>query len=299
MIDRLKNLLTFSRTERLGIWLLLILVLAINLSPYIYKKYFYISETQSEISEELKKQLEVLNEIEESSTYHPSEERNYASSKKEISLFNFDPNLLNEEEWGSLGLKKYQIKIISNYLNKGGKFRIKKDLSKIHSIDSSWFSIVKPYILLPDTIQKEWKKVIYDNEKKRTFTLVDINGADSFELEKLPGLGEYMASKIVKYREKLGGFYSKNQLLEVWGMNPTNFEMFEDKIDLKTKIKYIDINTATTEELARHPYIKKKLANMIAQYIKQHGKITKLEDLKVLPLMADSTIIKMKPYIVF
>jgi DNA uptake protein ComE-like DNA-binding protein len=158
--------------------------------------------------------------------------------------------------------------------------------------------MIKPFILLPDTIIKE-NPIIEKKLFKRLETALDINVIDSSVLEKLPGIGPYLAGKIIKYRNKLGGFYNKNQILEINGMRNDLFVKFENKIDVLSPIRYININSCKVEELENHPYLKKKLGNILFQYIKQRGKIYNANELSNIPIMKDSTLIKLKPYLRF
>ena len=47
---------------------------------------------------------------------------------------------------------------------------------------------------------------------------VNLNRADSALLESLPRIGPVLAARICKFREALGGFYTVDQLREVWGL---------------------------------------------------------------------------------
>ena len=49
---------------------------------------------------------------------------------------------------------------------------------------------------------------------------VELNGADTTTLQLLHGIGPVFARRIVRYRERLGGFTSTEQLLEVYGFTP-------------------------------------------------------------------------------
>jgi competence protein ComEA len=296
VFKNIKSFLTFSKSERLGIALLLIIISVLAFCPYLYNLYFLKTRPEIILDKNL---LSEISKIESPvKANHHYDERIIKDSVYNLKPFFFNPNNISDNDWLKLGLKAYQIKIIKNYTQKGGIFKTKKDVLKIYSIKSEWFSMIKPFILLPDTIIKE-NPIIEKKLFKRLETALDINVIDSSVLEKLPGIGPYLAGKIIKYRNKLGGFYNKNQILEINGMRNDLFVKFENKIDVLSPIRYININSCKVEELENHPYLKKKLGNILFQYIKQRGKIYNANELSNIPIMKDSTLIKLKPYLRF
>jgi len=56
--------------------------------------------------------------------------------------------------------------------------------------------------------------------------LVDINTADSSELQLLPGIGEAKAAAIIEYRQTYGYFSDVDALLEVPGIGESTLEGF-------------------------------------------------------------------------
>ena len=103
----------------------------------------------------------------------------------------------------------------------------------------------------------------------------------------LPGIGSILSSRIIKYRNKLGGFYSPDQLKEVYGLTPETFDEIRDKISVDVSdVKQININDATIDELKQHPYFK-SFAQILVNYRDQHGDFTTLEDLKNIDVITD------------
>lgn len=116
----------------------------------------------------------------------------------------------------------------------------------------------------------------YNSGKKGTAQtqIIEINSSDSAELTKLPGIGPVFASRIIKYRNLLGGFYSITQLTEVYGLQEENFNKAKNYIAVDNKlIKHILPDTAGFKILARHPYIgKEKAWKIINQRKKTNSK---------------------------
>ena len=126
---------------------------------------------------------------------------------------------------------------------------------------------------------------------------IDINKADTTVFIALPGIGSKLANRIVTYREKLHGFYSVQQVAEVFGLADSAFQKIKPWLIIKdTLITKININTAGTEDL-KTPYISYNLANAIYEYRMQHGSFTSLTDLKKIMLVNDALFNKILPYL--
>ncbi|MEN8122036.1 MAG: helix-hairpin-helix domain-containing protein [Bacteroidota bacterium] len=206
------------------------------------------------------------------------------------SLFHFDPNTTTEDEWTGLGLKEKQIKIIKNYLNKGGVFYKKEDLKKIYGISNATYTKLEPYIKIekikPSLIEE---KVIY----------VELNSATYQELIQINGIGDYLANGIIRYRKKLGGFIKKGQLLEIKNFPKNTFQRIYAHLTVDTKkIKRLNLNFSEVKEFVTHPYLNYHQSKAIVQYRTDNGpyqSIDKLVDKKIIP---QSTFNKLKPYLV-
>ncbi|MBW6481478.1 MAG: helix-hairpin-helix domain-containing protein [Vicingaceae bacterium] len=229
------------------------------------------------------------------------------NTPENIELFSFNPNTITDEEWKKLGFKDRQIKTINNYKAKGGSWKTKSDVLRIYGIDTAHYEQLKSFILLPEKMEHQ-QKSFSDYEKKdfpkseyekKDYTFkVDINTADTTELKKLKGIGIGYAKRIIKYREELGGFINTNQLNEVWGLPPETLEKCLPQVIISNQnIKKININTASAEELKKHPYIFWKTANAIEKYRKANGNYKSLEDLKKIHLLDEETINKIKSYL--
>lgn len=213
--------------------------------------------------------------------------------KAEVNYFEFNPNIITDSQWKQLGFSDWQIKSINKYKAKGGKWKTKNDVSKIYGLSNDEFEKLKPHILLPDEIKKS-SSSIKDFTKK-----VDINKADAKEFTNLKGIfSEKYGAVIVKYRNSLGGFVKKEQLLEVWNMKKETYDGFSSQIILQsTSPKQININTASAEELKKHPYIYWNTANAIVKYRKANGNYNSVNDVKKIHLISEELYSKIAPYL--
>lgn len=225
------------------------------------------------------------------------ERRNENPNRKAAELFSFNPNNLPRTEWKRLGFSDRQIQSIRNYEEKGGKFRTKEDVRKMYAIKVDEFSRIEPYISIPDT-EKKKSGLSFTHERKHIL-VVDIGTADQVELEKLPMVGEFLAAKISSYREKLGGYYSINQVKEIRGMRDSTYLVIVPHLFLKdsTNLRRINLNTADYDELNRHPYIDNTLARLIISFRTQHDKFSEVDDLRKVALVDAELYRKIAPYL--
>ncbi|RZL32051.1 MAG: competence protein ComEA, partial [Pedobacter sp.] len=222
--------------------------------------------------------------------------------KTKTVLFNFDPNKIELEDWQRLGLSAKQAQSILNYRSKGGKFYKPEDLQKMYTISPQKYEALRPYI------QIEAKNTNYDKPQyadkpdyvKKTAVMIELNGADTLTMDEIKGVGAAFARRIVKYRERLGGFYKKEQLLEVYGLDSAKYEEIKTQVKIDANnIKKININTATFDDLKNHPYLKFKQINAIIQYRKQHGNYNSIDDLKKVLILSPENIQNITPYLSF
>ena len=116
---------------------------------------------------------------------------------------------------------------------------------------------------------------------KPSIPILDINIADSLALIALPQIGEVMASRIHRYRERLGGFVSMEQLYEIKGMDSARFAIIQSYIILENKeIRKIEVNRDEFKTLLRHPYLEYDQVKAIVNYREHRGLIKNWEQLK-------------------
>lgn len=130
-----------------------------------------------------------------------------------------------------------------------------------------------------------------------TFT-IELNTADTFDLQRLKGIGPSFARRIIAYRERLGGFIRKAQLLEVWGMDTVRYRLIEKNIRVvPDSVRKIDLNQVTFKELIRHPYFPFELTKSIMLYRQKIKKISTVEELRNIQAVSDSVFRLIIPYI--
>ena len=309
------NYLNFTRKEKNGTLAILAVVLLLLLIPFLYP---FIFKEKTTSSADYAKELDSLKILKSDSTksfyknnfdddnypkYYPSANKEYSNNPKG-ELFYFDPNTLSVDGWVRLGLREKTANSIQKYLSKGGKFRQAADIKKIWGLRPELLERILPYVKIASTnnaTQYEnknypaYEKKVYE---KKIIEPVDINHGDSMAYLSLPGIGPAFAKRIINFRNKLGGFYSVDQVSETFGLADSTFQKIKPLLlILKQPVKKININTASQDEMKTHPYIRYQLANLIMQYRTQHGAYKSIEDIKKIMTVNEELFNKIAPYL--
>lgn len=307
MLNFLKTYFHFNRSEKNGILILIGIILILFILPSYLA---FVRKPVKVYFEQFSKEIAAFEAALQADTLQkPFRKFNVDFERVDGSLaenklhpFPFDPNNLSAEKWRQLGLSEKQTKTILNYQSKGGKFYQKEDLRKIYGITESEYAVLAPYITIskPDYNNKTAQKSNWNNKFPKTERVpVDINTADSVGLMKLYGIGSSFARRILRYRVLLGGFYSKEQLMEVYGMDSMCFAQFSGNCTVGAgPIHKININTATVAELKKHPYFDYYLAKSIVDYRIIHGAYDRVEQLRFTPMFYEDLYKKIAPYMI-
>lgn len=140
----------------------------------------------------------------------------------------------------------------------------------------------------------------YISNKYPEGTVVELNRADSAELKKVPGIGDVYARRIVKFRDLLGGFYSVEQLREVYGLDEEKFSSLAPWFKVDTSmIQKLSVNTLPEESLRKHPYLSYKQAKVLSQLRKRLGKLTGWKELDLLEEFTETDKRRLAFYLAF
>ena len=227
-------------------------------------------------------------------------------------LFLFNPNLATATDWQQLGVPEKTIGTILKYREKGGRFRSAEDLFRIYGMPEQLAKRLLPMVRLEsipgsasgNTAQTAFREHSSGQPKKEDpvsrFKLVRINTADSLDWLALPGIGPKLSGRILSYRHALGGFVAREQIREVYGLADSVYRQLLPMLELdQLEVRKIPVNSATQEELGRHPYIRWKLAQAIIQYRTANGSLKGMEDLGKIHLIDDTLLKKLGPYCEF
>ena len=192
----------------------------------------------------------------------------------------FNPNYLNDYKGYLLGLQPVEIDRFSAFRNKGNYVATAVEFQEVTGISDSLLKEVTPYFLFPLGRQSR-PKTKMENLVVRDRRVMDINTAPPEDFEKIRGIGPVLAARIVKFRNRLGGFRTEEQLLDVYGLPPEvslrameSFKVLEDPNE-----SLLDVNRASLAELTSFIYLNRTQAQLILQYRQENGPFATLDEL--------------------
>ena len=150
------------------------------------------------------------------------------------------------------------------------------------------------------SIKTKQPALAYASNKLKLGQTIELNTADSATLTRIHGIGPSFARRIILYRKKLGGYISKEQLKEVYGLDAQKYAEISDEISVDASaIKKTAINNVDFDQLRRFPYFTYKQANAVIQYRLQHGNYNSIDDLQDIAILNEDILCKIAPYISF
>jgi competence ComEA-like helix-hairpin-helix protein len=312
-----KNFFYFSGSQRAGILLLVVLILLASLTDYFLPLFFEKESEQSDAVflaeiDDFKKSLWSIDSLREAerfrkykanypSYYHSPKTGFSTSPDKTSGLFAFNPNELDSSGFVKLGLKPYVASNILKFRKKGGRFKNRESFAKIYGIPEEKYNELAAYINIPDKDSLLLKDINTNDalELKKTLK-VELNTADTNELMQIKGIGRGYAIGIIKFRKQTGGFVRIEQLREVYGMTPENFEKISPFCTINPKnVKKINVNTASVDKLKSHPYLNFYQAKQIYELRRKKGKLSGLAELAKLSEINELTLEKIAVYLNF
>ncbi|MFC2188092.1 ComEA family DNA-binding protein [Fulvivirgaceae bacterium LMO-SS25] len=318
ILSGVQDLFGVSRKQAKGILVLQFLILLMLISPIIFS--LFIPRSNEEIAHEDEILLnELIAKWETMEEVKQEDVPTFTTSQSEPSYFLFDPNEASQDELVSLGFPGWLAERLINFRNAGGSFKVKTDIKNVYGLQDWLYDRIEDYIQLPEEIDYENVSEVAENKesentKSEKFEedinkevepdlplLLDINLADSTELQTIRGIGPAYSSRIVRFRDILGGFASIEQLKEVYGLTEETYEAIKPHIIIgeEFELKKLSINSADQAQLSAHPYISYNTARALVNYRKQHGNFQSLEDLSFVKVLSDSVINKIAPYLDF
>lgn len=227
------------------------------------------------------------------------EEQTEAPIPTSYSLYPFDPNTASKEELTKLGLSNKASNILLNFRKKGGYFRKKEDLKKIFGITDMDYKRLEPYIKILEKPEIPKKSIAHQKNKEANTLIIDINQSNAEDWQKLKGIGPSYSKRIIKFRDKLGGFSNIQQVGETYGLPDSTFNKIIPFLKTSAILKTIDINKVSAKELQQHPYLNYRQASAIINYRNNHGPFQNAEDLNPIKALSENTLIAVKPYFSF
>lgn len=228
----------------------------------------------------------------------------------------FDPNTVDSVTLADMGIDKRRIRSLLGYRRKQGVIRKNEDLARLYFWTEEDVERLGKYIVIGKEYRKKegrkWEKPQREvrtakekehqtwtrkTEKFSNVTLIDVNTADSATLCKIPGIGKTISRIIIRRRERLGGFHSKEQLLECKYFDEAFLKWLY--IDSLAEMRKIEINKATYGKIIAHPYISREQTKALMEYRRLYGRIEDADVLRHTDIFKEDELKNLLPYISF
>ena len=292
-----RDLLYIPKQQKLGLLILsvlLVFLLIANLAVDSFQTSHTLEENNKDIEEEYKQLMASLQKKQQ--TAHKKRKRNIPFSFQPENLFPFDPNQADSITLQALGMPHWMISNLLKYREKGGYFQNKEAFQKLYGLTPTNYRILEPYLVITPKVKRNKSafslidshtlatvSTPFQLEKFDSVTVINLNKADTTLLKKIPGIGSYIANRIVNYKNQLGGYYSINQLKDIHLKADSLSKWFTvDEQD----IHKLNINKVGLNRLKAHPYLNFYQAKIITEYKKRKGQI---KTLKVFSLYEEFT----------
>lgn len=327
-----RDLLYIGKAQRKGLLILaLLILLALAVRWYILSSVepssilsaVQIEETQTSVAENASpKKIDMDNR---------SSKTERSVIKESLSTFN--PNTISASDLSRYHLPKFIIKNFIKYRDAGATFYNMNDVRRVYGMNDKYIEMLTPYLRFEprgrDKVNKQMKstskgppsirmKSTFDktstvsakdtsNYRRRFPTKkaildhkVDINSCDTSDLMKIKGIGKYYASRILKFRDAIGGFYSMSQIADTYGLKPEAFTHIKNNVIIDaTKIRRLSINKLEYKGLVKHPYIGAKEAKIVLRYRKKHGSFHDIESVIKSHAFTPEKLDAIRPYLDF
>lgn len=304
---------SFTRRERIGILALVFLIVAVAILPVFFRTPSFPNDPKAKA--EWEKGVALLQRMQQDSSRAQvstkQATRRDSTWKRDFDqhdLFTFDPNTLTAEGWKKLGVKEKTVATILHYIEKGGRFSEPSDIAKIYGLSPRMVQSLMPYVRIAPAkgneqtfhkADRNYPEVERKNYSGRSdYHSIEICTADTNAWQALPGIGSKLSARIVHFREKLGGFYSVEQVGETFGLPDSTFQKIKRLLLCSQPVlTKIDINVADAATMSKHPYISWPVANSVVRYRQEHGNFAAVEDVKKVQAMTEEVFVKLRPYL--
>ena len=271
--NTLKSYFKYTSSQRKGIFLLLFLIIVFQL-VYFFGDFKWLQTIEN--NKEKQQWLSLQSQIDEA-----KQEKQDDTPK----IYPFNPNFITDFKGYKLGMSTQEIDRLIEFRKTNKYVNSAQEFQAVTKVSDSLLNSISPFFKFPDwvTNKKEFKSFSKQNfDKKGKTVVLDINQATKEDLKKVYGIGDGLSDRILKEKEKLGGFVTMNQMNDVWGLSPEVIVKLNEQFKIATlpNIKKININSASIKELMQFPYFSKyQLAKSIVTYRSMNGEIKNIEDL--------------------
>ena len=196
-----------------------------------------------------------------------------ALDKKE-KFFPFNPNFITDQSGYFLGLSTEEIDRLHSFRAKNKWIRSAQEFQAVTKVSETWLKEFSPYFKFPSFDNKTKEPSL-----KKVKPIFDLNTVSAEELTFIRGIGAVLSERIIRYRKRIQGFSTLEQLDEVYGLNSELLEEMKQQLSIKSppQIQKIPIDKASLSELMALTYLTKAEAKKIISFRTQKGAISLMD----------------------
>lgn len=278
-MNYLKSHFQFPKKQRNGILLLLLIILVLQ------SVYFFIDSPKHELSvnedelEQFEKEIDSLRLVE--------------IENNKPKLFPFNPNFITDYKGYTLGMSNEEIDRLIKFRAQDRWINSTTQFQQVTQVSDSLLNTISPYFKFPEWVtnpKTNASNFSKSNSKPKSFEeKIDLNIATAKQLQRIPGIGEVLSERIIKFRDRSGSFIADVQLEDVYGLSQEVIESLTNEFTVKTPkpINQINLNSASIEDLVTIPHIDYELAYEIIEQrtlrdgFKSFDELTKVKEFPI------------------
>jgi len=274
---KFKSHFKFTKQERSGIFFLILIIVVLQIGYFIFQS-FPSYDSRSSFSQDLNTQakIDILKEN--------------ALRKDSVKIYPFNPNFITDYKGYILGMSVEEIDRLHAFRAKDKFANSTEEFQSVTKISDSLLKVISPYFKFPEwtkkrsrqyTVKSKQYSKSYIKPKTENFEIKGLNAVTAEELKVVSGIGEKLSNRIVKFRDRLGGFLVDDQLYDVYGLEPEVVQRALERFKVLNppQIKKININSASVEMLTELIYLQRNVAINIVRYRNSKGSIDSFEEL--------------------
>ncbi|AWX45456.1 hypothetical protein HME9304_02470 [Flagellimonas maritima] len=265
-----KSHFRFNKQERSGIFFLLLIIIILQGVFFYLKSNPFNGNSQVVVDASMEFKLDSLKRL---------------SLQKDPKIsYSFNPNYITDYKGYTLGMSINEIDRLHAFRASDRFINSAEQFQQVTKVSDSMLNVLSPFFKFPDWTQK---KSNYGSKKSKlqksteTSKTLDINSASIEDLKEINGIGNKLSARIIKFRDRLGGFLTNEQLYDVYGLNMevANRVLRKYQVLKPPSIKKINVNNATSSEISSLVYITYQVAERIVEYRRVNGRINTFDEL--------------------
>lgn len=288
-MNNLKSHFSFNKQERSGIFFLILIIVSLQVGYYLYGHFSKDAKQDAfVVDHELQTEIDALKQA--------------ALEKDSVKIYPFNPNFITDYKGYTLGMSTQEIDRLHTFRKENKFANSREEFQKVTQVSDSLLDVIAPYFKFPEWTKTSKRSAAGGAKYKggmrfseirsvnrsvagaasQNVVVEDLNTATLAELRTISGIGEKLSVRIIKLRDRLGGFLVDEQLYDVYGLEPEVVirTLKKFKVLEKPDIPKINVNTASAYEISALVYIQKHVAESIVDYRNANNGILSLDELE-------------------